>query len=428
MIAHPALLMVLVWGVVIGCYLVLPFRLVDSELTSEGGVLLAVFLLSFIGASLLAPKTKYKYEFSGHRKVHFPFEILLQIACCIAVVAGVIELLNSSLALEEAYVERDKRASDLAKGASSSSTLSFQILFLSYPAAFVLLAKSIVFSERFEKINILVLGALPVVFAALIMGGRAPLLYGLCIVVLSVLVRVKTRRRISPVIKKKRWLYGLGLMVVCFAAFYYFAAVFLVRAQASAGGVEQMFQVAENVWGVGFDGVGAETLFSVFGNEIAYLIFIFAWYFVQGFVMSNVIFTGYEGPAQLGIYGVDLVSALMRRIDGELVGSYFGYLFDLGTYGFLPSAFGSLYVDFKLWGVIFVLLWGWFSGFVYQKSKTGLEIKWNLFVPFLSAGIFFSAINTPLGFTNGFVTYCWLVLLFLSVRETFENAEEDKSN
>ena len=77
--------------------------------------------------------------------------------------------------------------------------------------------------------------------------------------------------------------------------------------------------------------------------------------------MSTYLFSAYDGPLQMGIYGVDLVSALMRRFDPLRVADGFNSLFSLGTYGFLPSAWGSLYVDFGLFGIVFCVFWGYFA-------------------------------------------------------------------
>jgi hypothetical protein len=46
---------------------------------------------------------------------------------------------------------------------------------------------------------------------------------------------------------------------------------------------------------------------------------------------------------------------------------------------------------------------------------------WLLIGPFATIGIVFSIINTPLGFTNGFVTHGWLLVAFLLLKSQQDN-------
>ena len=195
----------------------------------------------------------------------------------------------------------------------------------------------------------------------------------------------------------------------------YFVQVFFARADV-AGGVEGMFGVASTSWGVNFNGRFSNVFFALLGPDGTYLVFVFVWYLVQGLVMSNAIFTEYNGSMMLGSYGVDLIAAAMRRINGQFIADGYAVLLRMNTYGFLPSAFGSLYVDFRFFGLIPCFLWGWLSGKVYANVKRGVDDRWLLLVPFVTVGIFFSLINTPIGFSNGFVTHIWMVVAFLAAK------------
>ena len=132
--------------------------------------------------------------------------------------------------------------------------------------------------------------------------------------------------------------------------------------------------------------------------------------------MSNYLFAAYEGPLQMGIYGLDLMSALMRRLDPQRVAEGFDTLLTLGTYGFLPSAWGSMYVDFGFFATVFCAIWGLFTALCYRRIVIQRRKDWLLIGPFVSIGIFFSIINTPLGFTNGFVTHAWLLVAFMLLK------------
>jgi hypothetical protein len=208
----------------------------------------------------------------------------------------------------------------------------------------------------------------------------------------------------------------LGVIAIVLGVMYYFVAVFFIRA-ALVGGGAGMLEWAEDIWGISFRGPVADAMFLAIGQEWTYIVFVFNWYVVQGLLMANFLFTDYQGSMQFGVYGVDLVSALARRLDGEMVARYFGELLQLGTYGFFPSAWGSLYVDLWFFGLILSAVWGALAGLVYRKIQCGLDSRWLLFAPFVTMGIVFSLINTPIGFANGLMTHFWLVVAFLISRQ-----------
>jgi hypothetical protein len=132
--------------------------------------------------------------------------------------------------------------------------------------------------------------------------------------------------------------------------------------------------------------------------------------------MSNFLFSGYDGPMQLGVYGIDIVSAIMRRLDPDRVAGGFDTLLTLGTYGFLPSAWGSLFVDLHLGGVMACISWGIFSAWVWRKTSIERHARWLTVAPFVTIGIIFSLVNTPFGFSNGFVTHLWLLVALALTR------------
>jgi hypothetical protein len=79
-------------------------------------------------------------------------------------------------------------------------------------------------------------------------------------------------------------------------------------------------------------------------------------------------------------------------------------------------AWGSLFVDFGFAGLAVAVLWGVLCGLAWQRIVRQRRQDWLLVGPFVSLGILFSLINTPLGFTNGFITHLWLLGAFLMLR------------
>lgn len=427
---HPALFMLMVWGGCVFLYTVLPFQLIDKSLSFHGNMTFVIFLFSFCFGSLLVPQQgRYTYIMEFPNVKFNKADRVLKLISLIAVFACFMDMDGKSVGdLGSAYLERSDRAGALLRGEASGSSIWFQVAFLTYPAGFVYLVRQIIFSPSIQIINFSLFGLLPIVMAMLSMGGRAPLLYAILLCFFAFMARRSLFKHVRPYKKRrpmlKLFLFFLIVLLVS-AAFFYFSAVFFVRAEI-AGGAAEMLLLAEKLWGIGFHGDNFEILNSILGDNGTYLVFVFSWYLIQGFFMQNFIYSDYEGPLQLGIYGVDLVSALMRRLNGELIANNFDSLMDLGVYGFFPSAFGSLYVDFGYFGFMLCALWGFFTSLVYKKLRVNKDVTWYLLAPFITMGILFSLINTPIGFTNGLVTHIWLLLAFFLARHIETNQSSSK--
>jgi hypothetical protein len=425
MLYHPASLMLRVWTFCVLTYLILPFQMESRPLTVFGFFILALFIGSFCIGSLVASRPLRQQPQTREVRLNFAqADVILRAALIIAILAFGYDLVSQGgFDLASSYADRSDRANALLIGAASDSSTAFQIGFLFYPAAYVYILREVGFREQPSIRNVALFGLLPVLIATLAMGGRAPLFYAILLLVYGFRIRAQVFGESSirlPGMPGGRVGAGLKILlaVSLLLASRYFVNVFFVRAESS-GGVQGMFAVARDSWGVNFEGAGSGFLFAVLGEEYAYLLFIFTWYLVQGLVMSNVLFTEYDGPANLGIYGIDLAAALMRRVNGDFVADRFGALLQLNTYGFLPSAFGSLYVDLFFFGLIACAIWGWLTGFVYHRIRQGRDPRYLFVAPFVTLGIFFSLINTPIGFSNGLMTHFWmLVVFFTSIRMT----------
>ncbi len=410
--------MLKVWAGCILLYTVLPFYLVEKHLTLQGVVILVLFVGAFcLGTLFVKPRRRMPAEppqldFSNTER-------LLAAASLIAIVSLLIDMQDKSIFdLAVSYELRSDQAAALMEGTESSSSMWFQIGFLTYPAGYAYLVRAIVFERRPSLRRLAAFGLLPVLMGTVAMGGRAPLLYAIVISLFAWGSRTIFMRRRYPGTGRRKLGLTSTLMIgaLVIGALYYFVAVFFTRAEA-VGGATGMFAVAEAIWGIGFRGPMADLMFRVLGDEVTYVIFIFNWYVVQGLPMSNILFSDYDGPMQLGVYGVDLISALVRRLDGALVARDFDALQDLGTYGFLPSAFGSLYVDLWFFGIVVSGVWGALAALVYQRIGSARDSRWLMLGPVVSMGILFSLINTPLGFSNGLVTHLWMVMAFISARQ-----------
>lgn len=421
---HPALSMLSVWTLCITAYLALPYQLLERQLTWKGGFVFAIFMAAFLVGTLLVPRRPTKLP-ADFRMMRIDARFTSFCLMAVSVLATVFLLLDANqkalFDLAEAYQLRSDTAEALLKGESSSSSTWFKMAFMFYPAGYVFIAVHTLYAKRVLAWKIAVFGLLPIVLASIVMGGRSPILY----VALVLWLSIRERRKIGhefqastlKVRTQKKWWPWVLWAVVLIALLVYFASIFVVRANLS-GGAAAMFEIAEERWGIGFRGPMSSVIWAILGEEMAYLLFIFVWYVVQGFVMSNYLFSAYDGPLQLGVYGLDLVTALMRTLAPEQVATGFDALLTLGTYGFFPSAWGSLYVDFSFSAILICAVWGLCAAFAYRRIVIQKRTDWLMLGPFATVGIIFSFINTPFGFTNGLVTHCWLLLAFLLLRRS----------
>lgn len=426
---HPAALMLMVWAICIGAFHILPFQLENRFISLYGVVILALFLTVYCFGALSVVGGIAQRQLPHDVAVDFRHTDRILIgAAVIALVASLLDVQGRDLLnLTDSYEVRSDRASGLLTAGQSESTIWFQLAFITSPAAYIYVIREIVFRPRPVLWRLVLFGFLPVVMTALAAGGRNPLFYLLLAAGFAYLQRRLTFPRSAPNAnaaragQPRRRVYRLNpvsqvlLGAVIAVLMVYFARVFIVRADI-VGGVDAMFGIAGASWGVNFNGPFSDLFFTLLGPDLTYLVFVFAWYVVQGFVMSNTIFTSYEGPMMWSAYGVDLSSAIMRRTNSEFLATGFGHLLGLNTYGFLPSAFGALYVDFKFLGLLPCLFWGWMSGIVYREVKMVRDPRWLMVAPIFTIGILLSVINTPIGFSNGLVTHIWLAVAFLSAR------------
>lgn len=436
---HPAALMLMTWVIAFAIFFILPFMLVGRTMTAYGYLVLSLFLATFCAGALMASRPMRQRPRDPSVVVDWRrADQVLLVICSVSMLVFLIDIQGRNvLDLAGAYAERSSRATALLRGAESDSSIWFQIGFLTYPASFIYLIREIAFRPRPKLWRVGLFGVAPVLLATLSMGGRGPLLFVIIYAVYGYFLRKQlypsrpaAPRKREPVrfhpmtgapIRRRATALRLGAPVkiagvlLGTAAMFYFTQVFITRA-GGAEGIESVLGLVGWNWGVSFNGHFSELFYSVFGVQGTYLIFVFSWYAIQGVVMSNAIFTGYDGVMLFGTYGVDLVSAVMRRVNGAYVADGFDRLLQMNVYGFVPSAFGSLYIDLKFFGLIPCFAWGWLSGLVYRKVKEAVDPRYLLLVPFLSIGIVMSLNNTPIGLSNGLMLHFWLLTFFFLAR------------
>ena len=424
---HPAMMMLATWSFAVALYFLLPFQLVGRTMTFYGFAILTALIITFCVGSLAASQPKPQWQRRAQVLVSPSFGLADKIMTAVSMIAIFSSLYDlysgSGTDLNASWLVRDSRAGAMLSGAASESSLAFQIGFLTAPIAYAIIARLVIFDEKIRYPRLVLLGFGPPAAAALASGGRGPLGFALVFFGLAVMVRAYVRRDPNRVVKRKltgrQIFFGAVIGVIFLASLNYFVKVFAVRAGGDIP--EGMFDVVAERWGVTFGGPYAETMIAVLGEGNSYLIFLFAWYYIQGLFFSNILFTDYSGSQMWGLYGVELLLGAMRRINPDYVAQRYAELNALDVFGFVPSAFGTFYVDFKWLCFAAVFLWGWLAGLVYRKCRTSMDSRWLLAAPFVMQGIFFSTINSPLGLTNGLATLGWMILIFIISKPRLPN-------
>jgi oligosaccharide repeat unit polymerase len=414
---HPATLMIRTWAFCVALFLVLPFELTNRQFTFYGGFILVLFLASFcLGALVQSPiiaQTRADHivppDFTKADRV-------IAVVALVAIAMQLIELRNGAgFDLQAAYDIRNERSINFINGVQSGSSIAFQIGFLTAPIAYIAIAKEVIFYQHLRYGRILLFGFGPLLTSALALGGRGPLLWAVMMFIFALIVRRFVARKSNHMKKRlePRQLVAYAFIgVLALASMNYFVQVFILR----AGGDEATaaaLGIVSDIWGIQFSGPVADAMVSTIGSGNTYLIFVFSWYLIQGMVISNEVFTSYSGPPMLSLYGIEILLALVRRFDPDFVAQGFMAIDAVQAYGFLTSAFGTLYVDYWFFGFPVAALWGYLAAIVYRKTRTSPDGRWLLAAPFIIQGIICSLINTPFGLTNGFTTHVWLLVIFL---------------
>ncbi|WP_415643082.1 hypothetical protein [Sphingomonas antarctica] len=406
----------------ISLFVMLPFHIVNREITVYGFVMLGLFIAAFCtGAWFKTPVIQQRHAAFFQMPDFKRADNLLMLVSIFSMIVLFIEFRSGSAGdLTAAYEIRSQRSTSLLNGDASGSSLAFQLGFLTSPVGYTVLVREIIYREKIKPLRMIILGFGPLILSSLALGGRGPLLLAFTLASFALLtkrtafaekvakVKLRTRSRSSNF-----FLITISVIGVI-VALNYFVTVFFLR--AGEGGAAGMFDAIGDAWGVTFDGPVAEAMKATLGLGITYLIFVFSWYIVQGIVIANVLFTSYTGPAQLGIYGIELAGAVARRIDSNFVAVRNYSLFDLNVFGFVPSAFGTLYVDYWYFGILVAAGWGYLTSVVYLRSRTSSDARWLIAAPFMMQGVLYSGVNTPLGQTNGLVTFSWMIVTFMMAK------------
>src|SRR4051812_16161527 len=124
--SHPSRLMLRTWIICALAFIVLPFQLVDRDVTVYGFAILALFILVFCSASYLGGRPAQQQPFSDPSVIDWKrADYLLRLAATIALVALLFDASRRNVFdLAATYSDRSDRAQDILVGDASGSGLA----------------------------------------------------------------------------------------------------------------------------------------------------------------------------------------------------------------------------------------------------------------------------------------------------------------
>ena len=138
-----------VWGLCVAAYVLLPYQLLERELTTQGVAILAVFIAAYLVGTLMVPTRRLASLVAPPTRINADkAEMWLMVASGLATVFFILDAKDKYLFdLAVAYELRSETSDALLKGEASNSSVWFQMAFLLYPAGYVYTAVHALFAR-----------------------------------------------------------------------------------------------------------------------------------------------------------------------------------------------------------------------------------------------------------------------------------------
>ena len=417
---HPAWVMGLFWSFILLMYFLGPVSLTPS-LTFAGALFQLTHIVLFITGSLIAYfllcQNPCPIDHSGEES---HANALIGLILFIGVSGCVLSLYNNwiviqSIHLSSAAAYRTMKAQSLLHGGEMQSGLLSIIAFLIYPAGFVGLVAGLLRYERLSPVTrlLLFLFVATMFSAAILSGGRSPILLLLLFMIISCYARIRLGMPWMP--KSLILRLGAALLLVAFVG--YSSIIWTVRAAESERNTTQSLQHAANVWGA---------------TPKDYLLATSQWLNTPGFTMSvlgpvfyltqsisvteKILQTPADIPVLYGSYHVDLIAAALRHIpDGaRMLKENYDMLLHANIYGYFTGAWGALFIDYGYFSLLATLVWGFMAGYSWARFKHNPQLITGVFYVFWTYSIFISFASPPFGFSNSLMVFAWFCVFYLA--------------
>jgi hypothetical protein len=429
MTASPFFLFTALWAIIFAGFYGGPFvfhPMPSTESLIFMLVCLALFLASSIAGYVFESRRPARAPDSPLRYVRFDVDRVVLVTSMLALTGTaciVVDRLTSQgfsglAALTELRYER---AEDLLAASEISRGVLTYCGYLLYPALYLVVAIAICYYEALGSRGrlLLTLNMIGPFVLAVLFGGRSPIFVLFLIIAASCVVRRLMGMRALPAgaFLKVAGIGGvLGFVL-------YTNLIWFQRLELSVSTVNVLLAHAEKIWGIE-PTLRFESWLGDMGRQDLMVPFLGAWfYFFQGPSIFERLIAAGDYPVLYGGYHIDIVAAGFRLFPSTRVMLADGYasLLKANVYGFFPTAWGSLLIDFSYGAFPLIALWGGVCGTTYVRLRRYGRPGDAIYYVFLFYSILISPISAPFGLANSFVTFLYFLgfkLWMTSSRQT----------
>jgi hypothetical protein len=414
-LASPFASCTLVWAIVLLGFYLGPFSF-DPEPSPRSLAALFAFIALFVFSSLFGYGSAMAEAIAARPSApvyrRFDVDAIMDVLSLLAVFGTacivVDRIRTEGLSGLAGFTElRYERAADLLAAAELSRGLLTYLGYLFYPALYLAVALGITYYEALgirAKLLLALNMVCPFVLAVFF-GGRSPILVVFLIVASSLVARRQLGLRGIPSGAGLKSLAIVGIL----AFFVYTNIIWFQRLGLSPSAIDILLGHAATVWGIA-PGTALESRLAELGMTDALLPLLGLWFYMfQGPMIFERLIDSNSLPILFGGYHIDVVAAVFRMFGPTraMLSDGYGRLLDADVYGYFPTAWGSLLIDFSLLSVPFVALWGWLSGRVFARLRRYGGPGDAVLYVFLFYSILISPISAPLGLANSFLIFLY---------------------
>jgi hypothetical protein len=429
MIASPFIFCTVLWAILFAGFYGGPF--VFHPMPSADTL---IFLLACVALFVVSSVVGYVYEGqrltrvagSPIRYVRFDVDRVVLITSVFAL-GGTACIVVDRLALQgflglAGLTEiRYERAEDVLAATAISRGILTYFGYLLYPALYLVVAIGICYYEGLRSRGKLLLTANMIgpCLLAVLFGGRSPILVLFLIIVASCVVRRLLGLRAFPAGASLKVAGVVGIL----GFILYTNLIWFQRLELSASTVNVLLEHAEKVWGIE-PSQQFESWLAGMGKQDLMVPLLGAWFYLfQGPSILERLITVREYPVLFGGHHIDIVAAGFRLFPATRTMLADGYasLLQANVYGFFPTAWGSLLIDFSFGAFPLIALWGAVCGTSYMRLRRDGRPGDAIYYVFLVYSIMISPISAPFGLANSFVIFLHFFgfkLWLMSTRKT----------
>lgn len=399
--ATPSTLMVATWGMAVAAYLLGPIAYFDRPRPSTW-LFIAASLFTFVAASEIGYRVRPRKPCApaAPRETRWTVDEVIRAAACVGllgtVALSVDKLILSGLDYSQGVTAvRTERAEAVMAGTalelrrSPLLYIGFLTFGLSVPAYLLYLLRPN--RVRPSTLRLAHAGLLSPVAFSLIYGGRSPMGLLLLMVVGAAVVRHLQGRPALPRDALPRLLLALFAVVMAVYSSYIFTER---RRGTPLVGYDELEQHFENAYAAVPSPTIGQLVREGADEQLVMNALMTIYYVTHELPMLDrtLSYPGPLGPYH-GQYQFYLVTALLARVIPEwsVDQRMTDELRDADLYGWFSTAWGGMYMDFGTAGAMAATFFcGWLSGCVYGRGRRTGDVRWQLFMCFVVAGILVS--------------------------------------